>query len=333
MHAVGKLFSSSPDFIKTPKIKPPRLDLRHNTKKQTTPKAPKSPLEKNKDYGEDALMSALEDSVNQKLTNEPSARKVPDLSNLKPKFVAGKSKVRFKGSDWVFTQVTAISSVNLEVDGYTITEETAKYINTNGNSWSTDDLKACYKTMIGAANYKDHISPSEGGKIYGIIVDAVPRKIKTKDAKGFIYYIDVIIATNRHVDPEWALAIERGKIRYVSIGFMCQFLMCSKCGHVYDINGNGICAHCLFELGKQYVSEYGFSRVSARAHDGFVGGIMKFYEISYLSVDPAFVGAAQSYKIDVPSNSYLDIEFDAEALKRPALNKFLKLKQCQVVSQ
>lgn len=231
--------------------------------------------------------------------------------------------IAFNSKDWIFTQATAVASVNtLPETPYQITPDTIKYVNSNGNSWETKFLHKVYKSFIGASNLKDHIDPKDGGKIYGIIIDAIPRKIKTLSG-SYVLYIDTMIATNKHTDKQWADAIRRGAIKFLSVGFVCDFLQCSRCGHIYMIDGTGICEHCQFQLNKKYRDEFGnLSKVSAMATDSEGTGRAYFDELSYLSVNPAFSGACQSYRLEIPNNKDIIVKMPLWTLTRPAMMKY-----------
>lgn len=327
---MGKIYS---EYINTPNVKPPRFDLRHRTKENhETVDSPKEPeLDLTPSWSVDGY--ELNDFLLESFTSnnmELQPKEQPKIIETKP-LIKKKSndkqvQVKFKAKDWVFTQSTAVCSVNLCKDKFhehQITTDTIKYVNNNGNSWETSYLGKVYKTMIGAKNLKDHIDTNEGGKIYGIIIDAIPRKVKTPQS-GFIYYIDILIATSRKIDAEWANAIETGKVRYMSIGFECDFLVCTRCGHIYSIDGTGICTHCAFELNLKYYDIKGrLSKVSAMATTN--GGIGKgfFSEVSYLSVNPAFEGAIQSHTLKTDKNSEIIVNMPELALRRPAM-KFFK---------
>lgn len=329
---------------KTPEQRPPRFDLRNRPKKNIdqSPKfqndLPDSDL-KATDISEDGLFNFLQSRIDdpdgtapERTRAEPLPQETPNKAaptKIKPDNQTTKTmksngvRLAFNERDWVFTQATAVASVNFTKDrSWQITTDTIQYINANGNSWGTDYLRKVYKTFVGAKNLKDHIDTDAGGKIYGIILDAIPRKIKVPRS-GYVLYIDTIIATNKHIDPEWADAIKKGKIKFLSVGFRTDYLMCSKCGHIYGIDGTGICQHTAFETGMGYYDEYGRkSKVSAVATDN--DGMCKsgFIELSYLSVDPAFEGAAQAYQIEVPKGQDVIVTMPKNALKRPALKAF-----------
>ena len=236
---------------------------------------------------------------------------------------SGDVKLKFNTKDWVFTQATAIASVNITPDTkWQITDDTLQYVNSNGNAWITQDLEKWYKSMVGAMNLKDHVDPSENGLIYGVIIDARPRKIKVPS--GYIILVDILVATNRHVDEDWADAIENSKIRFMSVGFVCDFCFCSKCGHLYALDGTGVCEHCTFERNMLYYDTFGRKSKVAEIPTTRKGvGRAYFSEVSYLSVDPAFTGAVKSYNYDLPKNSDVIVTMPVSALKRPALKEFL----------
>lgn len=336
---MGIIYSSTPA---TPKRKPPRFDLRNRPKKNID-QSPKSPKVEIPDGAKlqsldevDGLFNFLSNRIDDPYGLQPETTPVQPFGvKKKPKTVtptptskSGTVKLSFSSNDWVFTQVTAVSSVNTHKDKpWQITGDTIQYVNANGNSWETSFLKSCYKTFIGAKNLKDHIDTDEGGIIYGILIDAVPRRIKV-GASGYVLYIDVVIATNRHIDPEWADAIEKGKIKFLSVGFKCDYLQCSKCGHIYKIDKTGICQHTSFEMGLVYYDQTGRkSKVSEMATDADGLGKAEFYELSYLSVDPAFTGAAQGHVLEVPKGQSVTVSMPVSALKRPAyraLKKWIK---------
>ena len=318
--------------LKLPKQRPPRMDLRYTKKKKITPtNDPKNEVKKNLPQlptmkATDDLFLVLGEQPDLSFEyafDEPQANKVRQKLFRKSFPTTGFSYLVLNSNKWVFTQATAVSSVNfVPYNNWEITPDTTKYINANGNAWDTELLLSCYKTFIGAMNLKDHITPQEGGLIYGIVLDARPRKIKTDS--GFVVYIDTIIATCRAIDNAWATAIKRGAIKFLSVGFDCDYLQCSKCGHIYMANGTGICEHTAFELNKNYFDEYGnMSKVSAMPTSNEGLGNLIFQELSYLSVDPAFHGAVQSHLIKVPNDTNVKFKIPNFVLERPAIQALL----------
>lgn len=341
--------------IETPEKKQMRYDLRHRKKdkRDKAPTPPKAPSLESYDTLEsiyDFLGTRQHKTYTPNITfgdgqkssflNIQDRDPKPDGTSLKRlKQITSEGNpndlipVYFDADKWVFTQATAVASVNLvEGSKWQITSDTIKYINQNGNAWTTDFLKKTYKTFVGAMNLKDHIDPQDGGKIYGIILDAVPRKVKTANS-GHVLYIDTIIATCREVDYEWARAIEDGKVRYLSVGFFCEYVYCSRCGHTYKLTGKGTCEHTAFQRRLAYYDNDGRkSMVAEVATDADGLGKAYFSELSYLSVNPAFTGAAQSHILETPIGSAVCFNLPRKVLKRPAfqaLREHFKVKEEQ----
>ena len=273
--------------------------------------------------GYDFIDNRICDSVNVNITDFFGGLGMQDDEGATLQYVPEEVYMTFNENDWIFTQATAVSSVNTEPDReWQITTDTIQYVNLNGNSWTTSLLRQCYKTFRGAMNLKDHLPPEEGGKIYGMIIDAVPRRVKTGYGNNYVLYIDVIIATNRHIDRSWAEAIRKGQIRFLSVGFDCDYLTCSKCGHIYAIDDYGICQHCAFELNQKFYDslarESKVSAMCALIENGNVDNHAEFVELSYLSVNPAFTGATKAYTIEVPKGQDIKVKMPGEALNKPA---------------
>lgn len=339
---MARLFSS--DAIPTPTKKPPRMDLRHSKKKKGVGgKKPKNEIETPKVDANDLVFTEFVREVAEVdlgvFTETPYStnfmdfigKNVPNTTQglveksdkVKKKVFADTDliKMTFDSKDWVFTQATAVASVNLNDKGQ-ITTDTIKYVNRNANSWTTEIIRDSYKTFVGAMNLKDHVDPSEGGLNYGVIIDSVIRRVPTENS-GFIYYVDCLIATNRHVDEDWANAIENGKIKFLSVGCDVDFLQCSKCGHVFLGDRTGVCSCCSFEKGMKYRDPRGYkSIVSEMVSRGDGSGKVDFVELSYLSVDPAFTGAAQGYVLKPPADGKVTVTIPYKYAKKRAFRDF-----------
>lgn len=329
---MGLVYSAG---FKLPKIKPPRLDLRNRPKHTPqAPAKPKPPVEKPKDplRATDFAFNRANDFYDG-FTTTGFVTEWEEPQQAEPLIDDGREVYMiFNEKDWVFTQATAVASVNVTEDReWQITEDTIKYVNTNGNSWETDYLLGCYKTFKGAMNLKDHVSPEAGGLVYGMIIDAVPRKIKT-DIDNWVVYIDCVIATNKHIDPQWADAIRRGTVRYLSVGFDCNYLTCSRCGHIYLVDNTGICQHCLCDLGLTYYDEFGRKSVTSAMIANIEGAdnTGEFVELSYLSVNPAFVGASKAFTLTPPKDTPVKVKMPFIATKKPAyqaLKEWIKVQK------
>lgn len=225
----------------------------------------------------------------------------------------------FNSDDWVFTQSTIVASVNLEENGFSITPDSAEHINCNGNGWDSALLAKWYKTFIGAHNYKDHVQEKYQSK--GIILDAVLRKIDIDDAIGYVYYVDILVATNKNKDRVWADAVAKGKIKWMSMGAVSSSLTCSRCGNV-SFGEEDDCEHQIFEVGMNYIDDKGIKRKIASLITDEINpegnGFMVFQEASYLSVDPAYKGAVQGHIINVEPNTSVKFQVPRKALVREA---------------
>jgi len=239
-------------------------------------------------------------------------------SSLQPK-TSRDTIISLNSDDWLFTQATSLASVNLEKDSFLITEDSGKYVNLNGNGWETKLLGKYYKTFIGAHNYIDHIQELE--ESHGLILDAVLRKIKTNDGLGYIYYLDILIATNKKKNPEWTSNIERERVKYLSLGCISSALQCTKCGNI-SFSEEDDCDCMKYEVGMNFIDDKGIKRriaalVTDDAPEG-QRGYLVFQEQSFLSVDPAFEGSITGHIIKVEPNTEVKFNIKRAALAREA---------------
>ena len=115
---------------------------------------------------------------------------------------------------YLLTHCSIVSSVNVESNGYYITPQSAKYVNANGNAWTTPTLKIVHRSFIGAENYYEHVQIQEMSK--GKILDSVLREVVDEDGEK-ILYDDILVATDRkHVDL--VPRIEAGELSTLSMG-------------------------------------------------------------------------------------------------------------------
>ena len=237
-----------------------------------------------------------------------------------PKVVVTKDRpekyvtLAFNSDDWIFTQSTAICSVLIDEDGY-IDPDTAKYVNGNGNCWDDKDLVKYYRTFVGAHNFQNH--QGEGDKkteaarkaermknSYGVVIDARLRPIRVAGTNKTIHYVDLLIATNKALHPEFCKKIENNEIRFTSMGCESSACRCTKCGKVFT-NEKDICSHILFEKGFYFMKKGGNKyRIAEQVVDlpndqGM--RFINFVEISYLTENPAFKGAAKSHILNIPA--------------------------------
>lgn len=231
------------------------------------------------------------------------------------------ARLVFNSNDWLFTQATAVASVPTEEDGFTIKPSANELVNENGNAFTHKMMKKMYPTFIGAHNYIDHIQ--EPNESRGVIIDVTPRKVPLEGSESGEYaiYIDVLIATSKKRDPEWAHMIEDKEVVFLSMGAESSALQCSKCGHLSFEEGQD-CEHMEFDLGYHYFDKDGNRRRVAALvtdHENDDGeSFAYFVELSYLSVDPAFPGAVQGYVLDIPKDTNVEVTVPRSALEREA---------------
>jgi len=127
--------------------------------------------------------------------------------------------------NYIYIHTTIMASVNLEPNSdYYITKDTEKYINTNGDAWTKDELLNDYQTFItNGTVYVEHDQNPERAK--GKVLDAVPRDM------GDTVLIDLLFCVDkRHEDL--VHNIETGLANAVSMGCTTKYTVCSICGNV-----------------------------------------------------------------------------------------------------
>lgn len=326
--------------VSSPKMLPPRLDLK-NKPKTHKGKGENAPLPSHlkpkaitaeADVAVNAVDKFLSEDVEQiipekvKVTRKvrkqlPRARetvtKTREISQDKPVVTKDRKEnyvtLAFNSNDWIFTQSTAISSVIIDENGL-IDPETAKYVNDNGNCWDDKDLVKYYRTFVGAHNFKNHNSDSGKGteamrkservkNSYGVVIDARLRPIRVGDSNKVIHYVDLLIATNKALHPDFCKQIERNEIRFTSMGCESSACRCTKCGKVFT-KEEDICEHIVYERGFYFMKKGGKKyRIAEQVVDEPNEQGMRFinfYEISYLTENPAFKGAAKSHVLNIP---------------------------------
>lgn len=227
--------------------------------------------------------------------------------------------VSFNSNDWLFSQTTAVASVDI-IDSFKISPKTAKFVNNNGNAFSDRILQKYYKTFIGAHNYKNHNQDPE--ESYGIIIDAVLRAVPLEERSDeVVYYVDTLIATYRHKDTKWAKAIENGVIKFVSMGAESSSFRCTYCGNIPTTVGE-FCDHFKYNKGKYFIDDKGRKLRIAHLVEDYKNrqgeGYVDFIELSYLDVNPAFKGASQAHIIQVPADTDLSLELPKGYLSKSA---------------
>lgn len=124
---------------------------------------------------------------------------------------------KYNQDKFLFSHCTIVSSVEVEDNGYYIKPACSELVNNNGNAWSNPVLLATFKTFVGGENYLEHVQVPELSK--GKILDAVARPLHFKSEAGEadIYYIDILVATNKK-HASLVKDITSGKLTTMSMG-------------------------------------------------------------------------------------------------------------------
>lgn len=114
--------------------------------------------------------------------------------------------------------------------------------NDNGDFFSEEELKKCYKSFIGKSVFVDHQNENvEAAR--GIIVDAV-----WNDRGKFV---ELLKAVDKKAYPELARGIEMSYITDTSMGCRCGSSICSICGNK-AVTEDDFCDHILYYKGSTY---------------------------------------------------------------------------------
>ena len=160
------------------------------------------------------------------------------LQQITPRVKTAKIiKVAPKESDFLYIRNRAVSAGNViehksgqyelvPLDNYY--QNFAKYsqvcrnANMNGDFFSHEELKKCYKTFIGKAVFIDH-NDENVEDARGIILDAIYNE------NG--YFVELLEAIDRKAFPQLAQGIEKRYITGTSMGCRAEYAICSICGH------------------------------------------------------------------------------------------------------
>ena len=235
------------------------------------------------------------------------------------------TKIMMNSSNWVFSQISGISTVKLDEDGYTVLENFTDHINENNNAWSNEILEQYYKTFICGHNFLEHEQIEK--KSYGFIVDA---KIRDVDLGGgeINKYVDLLIATAKSGTPNDKIAIEiaNGNRAKWSMGCSSSSIRCSKCGTI-SADDNNDCKHVKYDSGKKYITNKGkkskiailVSNLNEEDELNTPTGWVRFIEMSSVK-DPAFKGAVSSHVLDIDDGKELYFEIEDEYFNREDFN-------------
>jgi len=209
--------------------------------------------------------------------------------------------LRFDTSKWLFTQATIIYSVKLEENPpYYLSPLSEQFVNSQNIAISNEKLKQYYQTFIGSHNFVNHRQNPQESR--GFIVDAYLREIHPYPERPdfYVYYCDILVATNCEADPQLCQLIRDGVIRFMSKGVLFSASQCSKCGR-YAFSETEKCVHLELLLGEYFIDERGIKRKIVRLVTDYPPntGSIKFNEASFITSDPAYSGAVVSHIIPI----------------------------------
>jgi len=183
-----------------------------------------------------------------------------NVESTSEKFSKTKKQFVISGIDtdkYRYDHVTILHSVNIEDNGYWITSDTEKFINSNNDSWMTDDLRKDAYTFIGGKDrkngfakvFEEHNQDPELAK--GKVIDLVIRELPNTKTIA----VELLIGTNKK-HSDLINNINRGYYNAVSMGCTVEYCLCSICGNKAEessqycghinglkpINGTSICS-------------------------------------------------------------------------------------------
>ncbi|MFA5999542.1 MAG: hypothetical protein WC783_00975 [Candidatus Paceibacterota bacterium] len=167
--------------------------------------------------------------------------------------IPDKKKVtKFDPNQYIYSHVSIVASVDVGADGHTIKPETAEYVNDNGDAWERELLKLSYPTFIGGFNFYEHNQDPNLRK--GWVIDAVARDTDLS------LIVDILIATDRQ-HKDLCERIITGDLSTVSMGCVCKYCICSKCGKVL-VDETDYCDHIKRNKGASYETDKGTSIIA-----------------------------------------------------------------------
>lgn len=234
----------------------------------------------------------------------------------------GMVELRLLGSDFLFSQVTIVSSVATEDDSHLVKQSTAKFINSNGDGWTNESLKANYKSFIGSWNFVNHDQRAEKG--VGFIADAALRRVVIdKDSNTFVYYVDLLVATHKATSPRLVEKILSGAIEFLSMGCEAFMSTCSACGHQAE-DETDFCSHLERQKGKYFLDRSGKKRITGELLGTDKPGSCVFVEASWLTEPPAFGGACKRHILPVADDKTVIVRMPAAASQKEAVQTFMR---------
>ena len=171
-----------------------------------------------------------------------------------PKLAAGSPDLK----QHLLSHTTIMSSVMCEDghDDWLIKPECSHLVNNNQDAWENKVLELSYPTFRGAFNFLEHYQNTKASK--GYILDAILRTIHLGDTGVWVYYCDILVATDlKHT----ALIqdIKSGRMRYLSMGCVTDLITCSFCGARSD-GAFPACSHLANSKGRFLTDRDGVPR-------------------------------------------------------------------------
>src|SRR5271157_4025395 len=153
----------------------------------------------------------------------------PFCKTASQKLAVQAQKMAADTSKYILSHCTIMSSVMTEEEpfDYLIKPECSHLVNNNDDAWTNEVLKLSHRSFVGAFNFVEHFQNSAHAK--GHILDAVLRKVNLGEDGTWVYYCDILVATD--VTHEKLVEdIRNGKVKYLSMGCVTDLVICSYCG-------------------------------------------------------------------------------------------------------
>ena len=220
------------------------------------------------------------------------------------------------GGRWIVAKIDGVEKVSVGCDVFNIEVE-------DDNSYIAE----------GVVVHNCQVPSLSKGKI----LDAVLRPLVYRDKKGRtanVYYCDLLVATERKHD-RLVKEITSGQLNTLSMGTLCDWVTCSKCGKALGDNMPN-CHHIDNDLLTRYTTKFGGESVVAelcgrviwdKKLNKWVGDPTsnKFIEISWVE-RPAFCGAVLNHYVsELSKNASEVLRYSTEKLQM-AVEDIFKLR-------
>jgi hypothetical protein len=231
-------------------------------------------------------------------------------------------EIELSSDDFLFSQASIVSSVNVEPNSYFIHPLTQRFVNNNGDCFSNESLRANYKSFIGAYNYVNHVQVPE--KAIGFICDAALRKLipDPEQPDVPVFYVDILIATHRD-NRKMVDMILQDQVKYLSMGCDAYVSTCSKCGNTFSEDYE-LCDCLANDKGKYYLDPYGKRRIIAEILGTEKPKSVDFIEASYLTEVPAIHGAVKRNVLRIKEGVSVAFSMEEDYFNKKAVQKYLK---------